>query len=61
MLGVTRLKQEVITVMKIYVFMFNHLKMTYTFSTYNKEFSTKKAVGFTRRNGFTAYNAKKFT
>lgn len=42
MLGVTRLRQEVITVMKIYVFMFNHLKMTYTFSTYNKYISTKK-------------------
>lgn len=59
MLGVTRLRQEVITVMKIYVFMFNHLKMTYTFSTYNKYISTKKALGFTKKiNGFTAYNAK---
>lgn len=27
--------------MKIYMFMFNHLKMTYTFSIYNKEISAK--------------------
>lgn len=37
----TRLRQEVVNVMKIYMFMFSHLKMTYTFSIYNKEISAK--------------------
>lgn len=37
----TRLRQEVVNVMKIYMFMFSHLKMTYTFSIYNKEISVR--------------------
>lgn len=37
----TRLRQEVVNVMKIYMFVFSHLKMTYTFSIYNKEISAK--------------------
>lgn len=57
----TRLRQEVVNVMKIYMFMFNHLKMTYTFSIYNKEISAKIPGIYKKekkRTGFTAYNTK---
>lgn len=37
----TRLRQEVANVMKIYMFMFSHLTITYTFSIYSKEISAK--------------------
>lgn len=57
----TRLRQEVVNVMKICMFIFSHLKITYT-SIYNKEISAKNPWDLQeekkKRTGFIAYNTK---